>query len=143
NGDAAHQTFIGDFEETLSSAFDLANRIHAAGIAVPTIDDICDVNVDNITFTQRLIIRNAMANNVIDRGANRLHVTTITKGRWKRSVLFSEFENETVDFICGHAGLYDFNKFIKAASRYLTGSAHRCEIFLAVEANRTSVLQWG
>src|SRR5690606_8019050 len=73
---ASQKALIRHFEQTLSRSFDLANRVHATRIAVPTIYDIGDVDVDDVAFAQGFIVWNAVANNVVDRGANRMGIAT-------------------------------------------------------------------
>src|SRR3546814_7125268 len=50
----------------------LADVVHAAGIAMETILDDSDVDVDDIPFLQHFRAGNAVADDVIDRGADRL-----------------------------------------------------------------------
>src|SRR3954469_7545219 len=38
-GDAAHHRLIGDFDQALGFARDRLDRIHAAGIAIPAVED--------------------------------------------------------------------------------------------------------
>ena len=49
-----------------------ADRIHAAGIAVPAVEDVGHVDIDDVAFAQRLVVGNAVADDVVDRGAGRL-----------------------------------------------------------------------
>src|SRR5207253_4542804 len=46
--DAAHHGFIGHFDQPLGLARDRADHIHAAGIAVPAVDDEGDVDIDDV-----------------------------------------------------------------------------------------------
>ncbi|MNY00243.1 hypothetical protein D3C86_1327270 [compost metagenome] len=46
----AQQAFIGHFHQPLGSALDLADRIHAARIAMPTVKHIGHVDIDDIAF---------------------------------------------------------------------------------------------
>jgi len=52
----------------------LADDEHAAGVAVPAVLDDGDVDVDDVALFERLVIGDAVANLVVDRGANRLGV---------------------------------------------------------------------
>lgn len=49
-GYAAHQTFMRNVQQALGGALYLTDRIHTAGIAVPAIDDIGHVDVDDVPF---------------------------------------------------------------------------------------------
>src|ERR1700678_4583702 len=50
HGDAAHHRFVGDFDKPLGAPGKLADRIHAAGIDMPAVEDQGDVNVVAIAF---------------------------------------------------------------------------------------------
>src|SRR5262245_47664588 len=61
---AAHKAFICHFEQPLGGALDLPHRVHAAGIPMPAIEDVGDVDVDDVSLLQWLVIRNTMANDM-------------------------------------------------------------------------------
>ena len=54
---------------------------HAAGVAVETVLDDCDVDVDDIAGLELLIARDAVTNNVVDRRADRRRIRLIPWGR--------------------------------------------------------------
>src|SRR5690606_9081379 len=68
------QRVIGDVDQPLGAGVDLADRVHPAAIAVPTVDDDRMVDVDDVAFLQNLVAGNAVADDVVDRGADRLGV---------------------------------------------------------------------
>src|SRR5262249_17749077 len=59
--DAAHQTLIRHVHEPLGFARDRTDRVHAARIAVPAIDDGGYVDIHDVTFAERLLARDAVA----------------------------------------------------------------------------------
>src|SRR5690554_1338361 len=71
SGNAAHQAFVGDLEKPLCRALDLAYGVHPAGIAVPAVENVGDVDIDDVSFLERLGFRNAVADDVVHRGAAR------------------------------------------------------------------------
>src|SRR5437588_13062295 len=77
--DAAHHAFIGDFGEALRLTFHLADIIHAAGIAMPSVQNDSDIDVQNVAVFERPVAGNAVADDVIDRGAKRVTVAAIAK----------------------------------------------------------------
>ncbi len=103
-GDAAHQRFIGDLDEPLGAARNLADEIHAARIAVPAVDDQGHVDVDDVAVAQRLAIGNAVADDVVDRGADRLAVAAIVERRRIGAMRQGEVEDQLVEQFGGHAG---------------------------------------
>jgi hypothetical protein len=64
-GDAAHHGFVCHLDQPLGGALDLADLDHAAGIAVPAVDDQRHVNVGDVAVAQRLVARNAVADDVV------------------------------------------------------------------------------
>ena len=47
--------FIGDVDEAARLQLDVADEIHAAGVAVPAVDDHGDVDIDDVAVAQRLV----------------------------------------------------------------------------------------
>ena len=68
--DAVPHGLISDSAQTLGGNRNLAHHEHAAGVAVPAVFDDGDVDIDDIALFQRLVIGNAMADLVVDRGAD-------------------------------------------------------------------------
>ena len=86
-GDAAHQAFVGDLDQPLGGALQLAGGVHAAGIAMPAVEHEGHVDVDDVAFAQRLLVRDAVADDVVDRGAARLAVAAIVERGGQRAVV--------------------------------------------------------
>ena len=53
----------------------LADEVHAAGVAVEAVLDDRDVDVDDVAGLQALVVRDAVADHVVDRGADGLRET--------------------------------------------------------------------
>ena len=126
-GDAAHHRVVGDFDQPLGAARDFADRIHAAGIAVPAVEDQRDVDIDDVAFAQRLLVRNAVADDVIDRGAGGFAVAAIHQGRGQGAVIHREVEDQPVDLFGRHAGRDFGRQHVEAFGDELSGPAHACE----------------
>jgi len=72
-GTLRHRSFIvGDF----------ANEKGFTLITVPIIDDRGDVNIDNVTLFELVIIRDAVANDIIDARATTFGIVLISERRW-------------------------------------------------------------
>src|SRR5690606_6324950 len=67
--DAAHHRLIGHLDQLLRLDRYLADAIHAARVAVPAVDDRGHVDIDDIAFLERLGPRDAVADDMVDRGA--------------------------------------------------------------------------
>jgi hypothetical protein len=53
-GDAAHHRLVGDVAQPARLHADLAGEEHAAGVAVPAVEDGGDVDVDDVAVCSRL-----------------------------------------------------------------------------------------
>ena len=89
---AAHQRLVGHLDQPLGPARDVADRIHAAGIAMPAVEDQRHVDIDDVALLQRLGVGNAVADDVIDRRADGLGEAAIVERRGDGAVLDGEVE---------------------------------------------------
>src|ERR1044072_878550 len=82
-GDADPQGLVRAVDPGLRAAGDLADRVHAAGVAMPAIFDDRDVDVDDVALFQALVrARNAVTDDVIDGSADRLgKAAVVERGR--------------------------------------------------------------
>src|SRR5678816_2957148 len=67
---AQHGCFIGNLAQAFGFDGRLADPVHAAGVAVPAIDDDGNVDIDDIAVFEFQIARDAVADHVIDRSAD-------------------------------------------------------------------------
>jgi len=123
-GDAAHHALVGDFDQPLGTARDFPDRVHAAGIAVPVVEDEGDVDIDDVALTQRFVARNAVADHVIDRGAGRLAVAAIHQRRWHGAVVEAEFVHQPVDTLGRDARLDFWYQHVETLGGEPPGLAH-------------------
>src|SRR5688500_12951963 len=77
--EAEHQAFVGDIDQLPGLDRNIADEIHAAGIAVPAAQDRGYVDVDDIAVLERLVAGNAVADDMVDRGAAALGIAAITE----------------------------------------------------------------
>src|SRR5687767_1401289 len=71
--DSGPHRFVGDVDQPLRGRGDLADRVHAAGVAVPAVFDDGDVDIDDVALLEALFrARDAVADDVVHRGAHRL-----------------------------------------------------------------------
>ncbi len=97
--DAAQHRLVGDVDQPLRLHADLADAVHPAGIAVPAVEDGGDVDVDDVAVLQPLVARNAVADDVIDRGADRLREAAIVERRRDRAVIADELVAQPVELV--------------------------------------------
>ena len=79
--DAAPHGFPAGLGEPLRGQGGLSHVVHAAGVAVETVADHGDVDIDDVAGLQDLVIRDAVADHVVHRGADGLGETPIVHVR--------------------------------------------------------------
>src|SRR3984893_7423510 len=62
-----------------------AHQVHAAGVAVKSVADHGDVDIDDVAGLQALVIRDAVADHVVHRGADGLGKTAVVEVRGHRA----------------------------------------------------------
>ena len=78
--DADHQALIGHIDQPPRLQRHIADEVHAAGIAVPAIEQRRHVDVHDIAVTQHARIRrDAVAHHVVDRDAARMGIAAIAE----------------------------------------------------------------
>src|SRR5690606_12087755 len=95
-GQSQVQRVIGDVDQPLGAGVDLADRIHAAAVAMPAVDDDRVVDVDDVAFLQNLVAGNAVADVVVDRGADRLCVALVAYAGGDAAVVLGVLVNQNV-----------------------------------------------
>ena len=89
--DAAHHCFVGHVDELFRLDRDaVADEEHAAGIAVPAIEDHRHIDIDDIPIHQPPIARDAVADDVVNRGADRFWEAAVVERRRDRIVIDDE-----------------------------------------------------
>ena len=77
--DAVPHGFVGQLRQTLGRDGHIAHQKHATGVAMPTVFDDGDVDVDRVAFFQRLVIGNAVAHLMVDGGADGLGIGVVAR----------------------------------------------------------------
>ena len=124
---------IGDLEQALGGAGDLAHRIHAARIAVPAIDDERHVDIEDVALLQRARARDAVADHVVERGADRFGEAAIIERGGDGAVVHGELEHEPVERLGGHAGPHLIDEEIEHLGHEPAGLRHAGEGVRSVE----------
>ena len=83
--DADPHGFTGDVDQALRGRRDLADCVHAAGVAVPAVLDDGDVDIDDVALLQALVgARDAVTHDMIHGGADRLGKAAVVERRRHR-----------------------------------------------------------
>ena len=126
--DPAQQRFVGDVDQPFGATRNGADTVHAAGIAVPAVEDERDVDIDDVAFTERLVVGDAVADDVIDRGADRLAIAAIVERGWVGAMVHGELEGEIVEPRGGDARLDLVHEHVERLRRQAARLAHALEI---------------
>src|SRR5258706_12803516 len=129
HGDAAHHGVIRDLDQTLRFALHLADVIHAARVAVPAIEHDGHVDVEDVAVFQGPVARDAVTDDVIDRGAERVAIAAIAETGRQRAVRDRVFVGDLVERGGGYAGPHFRDEEIEHFGGEPSGVAHALEIF--------------
>ena len=91
--DAKRERVVGHLDKAGSARLDVAHSIHAAGVAVPAVDNEGYVDVDDIALAQGFGAGDAMTDDVIERGARGMGVAPIIQRRGDSLVVEGEVED--------------------------------------------------
>ncbi len=103
--DPPHHGVVRDVTKSPGFDADVADKEHAARIAVPAIHDHSDVDVYDVAFLEGLWARNPVADDVIDRRADGLGEAAIVQGSWHGPTLHDELVGRVIDRLGGCSGL--------------------------------------
>ena len=134
--DAEHERVIGDLREALGAAVDLSHGIHTRGVAVPTVNNDCDIYIDNIAVFERLGVRNAVADHMVDRCANRMLIAAIAQTGGQRAIIYNKVKSGLIQRGGVDARLDHRDKHIQTLSRQTARLTHTLKIFRAVQLYR-------
>src|SRR5438094_899236 len=108
---------------------------HFADLAAAGIDHR-DIEIDHVAVLENLVTWYAMANHVVDRGANRLRIWRIARRavvEWGRDgplhvdhILMAK----PVQFTGGDAGLHEWRDVVKHLGAQSTGDSHALDIVI-------------
>lgn len=88
---------VRHLNQTLGFARELAGDVHARGVAVPSIDDHGDIDIENITVLQPLFPGNAVAHHVVHTDATGVLIPLVPDGGRCRARLIHHAGDSSVD----------------------------------------------
>ena len=138
--DPQHQAFIGHVDQFPRLDRHVADQIHAAGVAVPAIEQGRDVHVDDVAVLQDLVAGNAVADDMVDRGAAALGKAAIAQGRGNCPLAQHMVVNQGVERAGGHAGNEVRHQCVEDLGGKAAGGAHSGEAVGAVELDHAGDL---
>jgi len=132
--DAVPHRFISNMAKALAG--DTLRRIrvftydeHAAVVAEPAIVDDGDIDVHDVAFFQRLVVRNAVADDAVDRGAQRLGKGLaagphVAEGGGGGALLHHVVGSQAVDFVGRDARFDEGCQVVQDFGTQPSGHAH-------------------
>ena len=99
---------------------------------MPAIDNQRHINIDDVAFAQWFIIGDAMADHMVDRGADGAAIATIHQWSGIGTMIHRELEAQTVEIVCRHTRAHGIIDQIKCLRSQATGLTHTLEGLRAV-----------
>ncbi len=129
-----HQAFVGHLDELGRLDADVADQIHPAGVAVPAVEHRRHVDIDDVAILQRPIgRRNAVADDMVDRGAAALGIAAIAQGRGNRAARPHLGEDDLVQLLRRHPRHDVGNEHVEHFRGATPGGAHAGEALRPVQ----------
>ncbi|MCY1365116.1 hypothetical protein D9M69_519500 [compost metagenome] len=123
--DALVHAFLGHAAELVGPFRDLAHGEHLAGVAVVAVLDHRHIDVEDVAILERLVIGDAMADHVVDRGADRLGEALVVEGRGNGLLHVDDVVvADAVQFLGGHAGFDMLADHLQHFGGQAAGNAH-------------------
>ena len=98
-----HQRLAGALDEQPRLLVDLADEVGRVGVAVHAADERGDVDVDDVAVAQHGGVGDAVADDLVDRGAQRLGEAAVAERRRVGAVVDEELVPDAVQLVGGDA----------------------------------------
>ena len=138
---AQPQALEGDFAQAPGLDRGLADVVHAAGIAMVAVLDRRHVDVQDVAVLEYAVTGHAVADLVVDRGADRFRIRPVAgrrvvEGRRDAALNIDRIVvAETVDFVGRHAGLDEGFDVVEDFGGQAAGDAHLLDFFRRLDRN--------
>src|SRR5690606_17928400 len=104
--------------------------VHAAGVAVEAVADYGDIDVDDVAGTQLLVVRDAVTDHMVHRGADGLREAAVAEvGGDRLLVVDDEVVADPVQLLGGHARLDMLPDHVQHVGGKGAGDAHHLLLF--------------
>jgi isoquinoline 1-oxidoreductase beta subunit len=127
-GDAAHHALIGHVHQQPRLGGGGACHVHAAGVAVPAIEDHGDVDIDDVAIGQHPLTRYAVAHDMVDRGAGGFRVAAIAERRGGGAPGHDELVQQAVELLGRDPRRHMRGDHVERLGRQAASAAHPLEI---------------
>ena len=131
--DAAHHRLMGDIHQAPRLHPHFADAEHAAGVAVPAIEDDGHIDVEHVAVLQALGAGDAVAHHVVHRGADGFGEAPVVEGRRDGAVGLGVIVTEPVELVRRHLRAHVGCDVIEGLGGQAPGLAHGLEFLGAVQ----------
>ena len=134
--DTDFHALVGDARNALSLHSGFADLKHATGITVVPVLDDGDVDIDDIAVFELFFSRNAVADDVIHRSADRFRKTAVVQ-RCRHGLLLVDHEvvADVVQLLRGYTGFYMGLDHAQHVGGQAAGNAHLVDILARFDRN--------
>ena len=135
--DAQHQAFIGYLDQAARLDRRFARDEHAAGVAMPAIDQRGDVDIDDVAILEPIVAGDAMADDIVDRCAAAMGIAAIAQGRGHAAAVERHAPDDVVQFAgrdAGHDMRYQRVEYLGGEP---SGLAHASKTGCVIEFDRS------
>ena len=116
-GDSPHHRLIGYIAQPFCLTIGRARCVHAAAVPVPAVHRRRHVYVQHVPVFQDFVTGDAMANDMVDRGADRTRIAAIIQWGQKPAVIQHEFSADHIQVPGGDAGLHELGDMVQGFGR--------------------------
>ena len=130
--DTRHHGGVGHVDQALGNRGDFADGKHTAGVAVEAVFFDGQVDVDDVAFFERLVVGNAVADDVVDgstAGFGVGRVAVVQGGGIAALDVDVVVVNEFVDFVGGYAGFDELSDVVEGFGDEFAQFAHFLDFF--------------
>jgi tetratricopeptide (TPR) repeat protein len=104
--DAAHRRLVGALDKQPRLLIHGPGEERGVGVAVHPVQERGDVHVDDVAVVDHRVVGYAVADDLVQRGAQRFRVAAVSERAGVGAVADEELVADTVELVGGHAGLH-------------------------------------
>src|SRR5690606_11464876 len=142
-GDAEVEATSGCFRDAFCLFGRLTEVEGRRGVAVETVEDVSDIDVDDVAFLQAFGARDPVAHDVIDGGAHALGEAVVVEGRRNRPLLERVFVYEGVDLLGCYTGTQKLPHFAQGVGGEAAHRAHALDFACGFDGDGVGSKQHG
>ncbi|VXA81772.1 conserved hypothetical protein [Aeromonas veronii] len=134
--DSGVEALLRNLAELAAQRGGFTHDEHGRGIAVVTILDNGDIQVDDVAIAQLLVVRDAVTDHIVHRGADGFGEAVVVERSWNRLLYVDNIVvAEGVQFVSGDASFDMGRNHDQHIGGQLAGNAHLFNLFRCLDFN--------